>query len=388
MTAQQADVAVIGGGLSGCAAAIHLAKRGYHVALFEAQTYPHHKVCGEFLSPECGRLLDDLGLSTDLQSAGAAQIKTVRIITPNGTVWSSPLPAAGIGISRYTLDKLLVDQARRCGVDVHTGTAVNDVQGTLAEGFVLTARGGDGQANLKARSVVGAHGKRSSIDRKLNRSFFQKPQPFVGLKAHFRGYLPPDVLHLYSFPGGYCGMSAIENGQINVCLLVREAVFQAASQPLSDRVEGFVAWMKKQNPALGHWFDTAEPLYDRWLSISQIPFVRKQVVVNDVLMAGDAAGLIAPVAGDGMGMALQTGELVSVLLDGYLAGQLSASQLRDQYEKRWWQTFGLRLRLSRVLQAFMLRPDWLAPGLALMNAAPALGQLLITHTRDKQLVHP
>ncbi len=102
-------------------------------------------------------------------------------------------------------------------------------------------------------------------------------------------------------------------------------------------------------------------------------------------MKHDAAGLIAPIAGDGMGMALQTGEMVSQFVDRYLYGQLSASDLRDQYTKVWWGTFSLRLRLSRALQTIMLRPNWLTPGLGVMNALPALGHLLVTHTRDSQL---
>lgn len=385
MSGKVFDVAVVGGGLAGCSASIHLAKRGHQVVLFEAQRYPHHKVCGEFLSPECSVLLDKLGLSTALQAAKPALIDTVSITAPNGTTWTSALPGAGIGISRYTLDRLMVEQAQACGVAVRSGTRVTDVQGSLSTSFELSARGVIGQETTRAKTVIGAQGKRSSLDRGLQRAFFKQPQPFMGLKAHFRGVLPVGQLHLYTFPGGYCGMSAIENGLINVCLLVREDVFQSASQPSPASVEAFIVWMGQQNTALGKWLASSQRVNETWLSISQIPFVNKQVVVNDILMAGDAAGLIAPIAGDGMGMALQTGEMVSQFVDRYLYGQLSASDLRDQYTKVWWGTFSLRLRLSRALQTIMLRPNWLTPGLGVMNALPALGHLLVTHTRDSQL---
>jgi flavin-dependent dehydrogenase len=143
--------------------------------------------------------------------------------------------------------------------------------------------------------------------------------------------------------------------------------------------------MKRQNSALEKWLSGAERIYESWLSISQIPFVSKQVVVNDILMAGDAAGLIAPVAGDGMGMALQAGQMASDLLNMYLNNQLTGADVRERYTALWWQTFALRLRLSRVLQTFILRPNWLTPGLIVMNAVPALGRFLVTHTRDNQL---
>jgi gluconate 2-dehydrogenase alpha chain len=115
---------------------------------------------------------------------------------------------------------------------------------------------------------------------------------------------------------------------------------------------------------------------------------RAQVLRIDYDGLGDSAGVIAPVAGDGMGMALQAGQMTSHLLDLYLTDQIPAADLCERYTTIWWQTFGLRLRLSRVLQAFMLRPNWLTPGLLFMNAVPAVGHWLVTHTRDNQLARP
>jgi menaquinone-9 beta-reductase len=385
MSDQHFDVAIIGGGLAGCSSAIRLAQHGQRVVLCEMQTYPHHKVCGEFLSPECTVLLADLGLSAALQAVKPALIHTANIIAPDGTTWTSALPGIGIGISRYTLDNIMAEQARAFGVHLLTSTTVTDVQGDLDHGFDLTIRNALGQQTMSAKTVIGAQGKRSVIDRRLKRNFFKTPQPFMGLKAHFRGLLPADQIYLYAFSGGYCGMSAVENGLINVCLLVRQDIFQSASQPSPASVESFILWMKQQNPALGKWLSAAERIHDSWLSISQIPFVNKQTVVNDILMAGDSAGLIASVAGDGMGMALETGQMVADLLVRYLTHQISAAEVRKQYKALWWRKFGLRLRLSRVLQEFMLRPNWLTPGLILMNNVPSLGRLLVTQTRDSRL---
>jgi flavin-dependent dehydrogenase len=388
MNEQPFDVAIIGGGLAGCSAAIHLAKREHNVVLLEAQTYPHDKVCGEFLSPECNGLLANLGLTAALEAVRPAIIDTVSIIAPNGTMWTSTLPGKGLGISRYTLDELMAEQARAYGVHLRTTTTVTDVQGNLTDGFSLSIRNPLGQQTLHAKAMIGAQGKRSNLDRKLDRPFFKKSQPFMGLKAHFRGTFPSNEIHLYTFPGGYCGISHIEDGLINVCLLVRQDIFQSASQPSFSSVNQFIVWMTQQNPALGKRFANMARVHDSWLSISQIPFISKQVVVNDILMAGDSAGLIAPVAGDGMGMALQAGEMAADVLDLFLTQQISATKVRESYSLLWWQTFGVRLRLSGVLQMFMLRPNWLTSGLMCMNAVPVLGHLFVSYTRDKQLAHP
>src|SRR5215813_9010254 len=113
------DVAIIGGGVAGCAAAIQLARQGQRVILCEARSYPHHKVCGEFLSPECASMLDELGLPEAIQAVKPAAIQTVAIIAPDGTCWETDLPGAAIGISRYTLDHLMATQAQACGVEFH-----------------------------------------------------------------------------------------------------------------------------------------------------------------------------------------------------------------------------------------------------------------------------
>src|SRR5262249_33257657 len=149
-----------------------------------------------------------------------------------------------------------------------------------------------GQGSIQARTVIGAHGKRSNVDRVLQRSFLKQPQPFVGLKAHFYGTALPSRIHLYTFPGGYCGVSAVENGLMNVCLLARQDIFQHYSAV--GGISAFLDWMRHQNPLLGEWFSSAQLAYPSWLSIAQIPFGDKELLVKDVLMVGDAAGLIAP----------------------------------------------------------------------------------------------
>ncbi len=179
------DAAIIGGGLAGCSAAIHLAKKNLRVVLFEANTYPHHKVCGEFLSPECAYLLDELGVMAVISALQPATITTVTISSPDNTVWESNLPGAAIGVSRYVLDDCLAKQATAQGVDLRQGTKVIGVSGNLDQTFKLQVRSPSGTEAISAKLVIGAQGKRSTLDRSLNRTFLQKHQPFVALKTHF-----------------------------------------------------------------------------------------------------------------------------------------------------------------------------------------------------------
>jgi alkylresorcinol/alkylpyrone synthase len=99
------------------------------------------------------------------------------------------------------------------------------------------------------------------------------------------------------------------------------------------------------------------------------------------LMVGDAAGLIVPLAGDGIAMALEGGHLAGELGGRYLSGDMSVQALRREYPAAWQGTFGARLWLGKWLQMFVLRPYLLAAGLRILNALPGLGRYLVRHTR-------
>jgi 2-polyprenyl-6-methoxyphenol hydroxylase-like FAD-dependent oxidoreductase len=227
------------------------------------------------------------------------------------------------------------------------------------------------------------------MDRALQRRFLRRSHPFVALKAHMRDLPLPGRIELHAFRGGYCGMSELERsaygavgaGASNVCLLAHESVFRAAGAAGPQRLPAFLRWMRSQNPRLAEQLSRATLLSERWLSVGQVPFDDKSPVEGDVLMAGDAAGLIAPLAGDGIAMALRSGELAAAYCAAHLCGGMSAGGLRRGYAAAWRREFGARVRLGRLLQTLMLRPDWFWPGLHLLRAVPRLGQYLVAHTR-------
>jgi flavin-dependent dehydrogenase len=194
----------------------------------------------------------------------------------------------------------------------------------------------------------------------------------------------PGHIDLHIFSGGYCGMSHVEGETTNVCLLVRQDVFQQAAE--GQDIERFSGWMGEQNLPLGQWLAQATPVMPEWLSIGQVPFVPKTLFEGDVLMVGDAAGMIAPLAGDGMAMALHSGKLAAEALTFFLERRLDGEAAKRLYSQRWNGTFARRLQLGRMLQAVMLRPALLTPGLRLLNLLPALGNFLVSQTRDLSLV--
>src|SRR5579872_4135452 len=119
------DIVIAGGGLAGLALSIQLAKAGWTVALFEKETYPFHKVCGEYISLESWNFLEELGLP--LSDLNLPVIKSLLLSAPNGRSLQQQLPLGGFGISRYKIDAALAGIARRSGVDLYESTRVTDI---------------------------------------------------------------------------------------------------------------------------------------------------------------------------------------------------------------------------------------------------------------------
>ena len=209
---------------------------------------------------------------------------------------------------------------------------------------------------------------------------------YIGLKQHFAGESLDDHLDLHVFEGGYCGMSQVEAGRTNVCLMVEEPVFRRITAGNPNPVAHFIDAIGVQNAHLRSWLASATPLYPDWLSIAQVSLVDKTPVEGDILCAGDASGMIAPLAGDGMAMALHGGIIAADAVHRYLSQQQDATTTRSRYIEAWQQTFRPRLRLGRMLQSAMMRPALLTPGLHMMQTFPAVGNWMISNTRNLKLL--
>ncbi len=366
-------IVIVGGGLAGLTSAIHLSKLGYQIILIEKNSFPKHKVCGEYISNEVLPYLDWLDINVN--QFNPSKIDTVLFSTTNGKFIQNRLPLGGFGISRYTLDFHLYQKAvaQECEIIQETVTDIDFID----DKFTIHLSNNE---IVTADIVIGAHGKRSNIDQKLQRHFIQKKSPWLAVKGHYKGNFPNNLVGLHNFKGGYCGVSKVENDVINICYLADYETFKQYKS-----IENYQAEVLCQNPFLQVIFENVEPIFEKPFTISQICFDKKEPIDNHILMIGDSAGLIHPLCGNGMAMAIRSGKIVSELVDDYAKNIISRTQLEKQYTQIWNKNFQKRMRTGSFLGAILQQQNLSECLIRIFIKFPSLFSEVIKRTHGKTI---
>jgi len=370
------DLAIVGGGLAGLALSIQIAKAGHTVILFEKEQYPFHRVCGEYISLESWDFLGSLG--TDLASMNISKIKKIRVSDVHGNFFEQALPLGGFGISRYKLDHLLAGIARHSGVIVFEQTRVNDIRFSNDVFMVESSQG-----NFKAKVAAASFGKRSNLDIKWKRPFIlakkNKLNNYIGIKYHVRYNFPVDLIALHNFKKGYCGISKVEDDRYCLCYLTNADNLQNSGNDIKKMEKTILS----SNPHLKNIFEECEMLMDEPVIISQISFDKKNSVEDHVLMVGDAAGMITPLCGNGMSMALHASKIAAEQIKNFLKGTISRESMEKKYSSKWNELFAARLRTGRMLQR-LFDTQWLTTFMIRLGKSfPGLIRALIKKTHGK-----
>lgn len=365
------QIIIIGGGIAGLVASTHLAREGLSCVLIEKKNYPVHKVCGEYISNEALPYLKSMGLLPN--DILLPQILRFQLSSVTGESKLLPLSLGGFGISRYYFDHFLYSKAVEAGVDVITDTAVEGVE-FVNDGFVVTTSQGQYMADV----VLGAFGKRSTLDARLDRPFIKKRSPYLGVKYHARLDHPQDLISLHNFNGGYCGVNTVENQIVNICYLAhREKLRQFKNIKAMEENVLF------KNPFLREIFTKASFIFDKPETINEINFETKCPVENHLVMIGDAAGMITPLCGNGMAMAIHSAKIASLNVIKYFRQGRDRERLESDYAKQWNSTFRGRLWSGRQIQRLFGSETASSLAINLAVHFPPLADLLIRNTHGK-----
>ncbi len=301
------DAIILGGGPAGSAAAIELALAGRRVALLERSLAAHDKVCGDFLSTEALSSLNSLGVN--LSALGAVPIHNVRLAGSLG-ISSTTLPFAAQSLTRRALDEALLQRASAAHALVLRGHSAESLHraGNL---WRVSITGPSNSYTLTAPHILLATGKHDL--RGLPRPLLGTHADLVGLKMYLR--LAPaqlaelrDTIELFLIPGGYGGLSLVEDNAANLCFVIRRNL-------LRDAGRGWDALyaLLTQTPHLRTRLAGAEPLLPRPLAISPIPYglLRRHAIAENLWAIGDQAAVIPSFTGDGLALALHSGRFAA-----------------------------------------------------------------------------
>ena len=351
----QFDVAVVGGGPAGTAAAITAARAGRSVLLLDKSRFPRNKVCGEFVSAESVTLLRSLlGELASALMDHAPRISHADLFFQGRTL-RIPISPSAVSISRFALDQALWRTATAAGVDARECATVLGVEDEGA-GFLVRAS----NAEFRARAVINASGRWSELSR------YAAADGWIGLKAHFAEAQPRPGVQLYFFTHGYCGVQPAGAGEINVCGMV------TASS--ARRLHELLGLEPRLEARSRDWKQSTE-------TITTFPLVfrRETPLRGKVINVGDAAAFVDPFIGDGISIALQTGALAGRLLCGAIHAEAAA----ERYARAYYASVSPVLRRAAQLRRLLQKRKMFGSVASMAMRSPWISGWAVNTTRAR-----
>lgn len=372
---KQADVMVIGAGVAGTSCALQLAKQGHRTILLDRQSFPRHKTCGEFMSPETREMLEYLGVHLQVQELNPAAMDHASIVMPHGGAITAPLPGKATGISRYELDRLLHENAVSAGAEIVTGSTVTEIRKRDDHRYEVETRQGNEQIRYEARAVIGAYGTKKPRG-VASAETYRDDTVYVGVKSHYSGIAVPSRVELYFCEGGYVGISPIENGKVNVAALLTLSSVQGSGKSVPEILKA----ASRSNNTLTERLAEGEPVPETQVSIAPLRLSDRPEPWSQYPHIGDALLMLPPLCGDGMSVALRSSLLCSGWTDKYLNGEINFAQWQNQYTHEAHRTFAQLLRRARRIQNLAFaKSNRFYPGIVRM--VPGLASYIVKATR-------
>ncbi len=373
------DVIVVGGGPAGALAGLLLARRGWRVRLFDRGVFPRPKLCGDTVNPGA---LAVLGRHLDLAPLAAVgrPIRGMRLSGPGGVTVCASYPdgVAGVSVTRQHLDHWLLGEAAAAGVMVDDGTAV--VSSTLGSGGVtgVRVRTRRSTPSHRAALVIGADGRRSSVAAGLGLAATPRRPRRWALGAYLDGVADVRAAYgeMHVRAGRYLGIAPVPSGLTNVCLVVP---VDAARAAVTDAGAAILR-AARQDPGLAGRFGAAR--------VASTPVVLGPMAIDvatpgvtGLLLAGDAAGFIDPMTGDGIRLALAGAEIAAEIADTVLRRELEAAAAPGVLARRRRAAFAGKWRFDRAVRG-LVGSGALGAATVVARAWPRLVEALVCYAGD------
>lgn len=345
------DVVIIGGGPAGSVAGINLSRAGINTAVIERKSFPRETLCGEFLSNEVAGHLKELNLFEKFISLSPNSITSFKLITPAGKVFGTTFPFTAYSLKRSIFDNFLLNEARKSGTFVLQPADVM-VVGNDDGSFRLQLKTAGGYKTITAGYVIGAYGKSNILDKQLKRNFSDHKSGFNAIKFHVKKELLSDVCDpvIYIFSGHdiYCGINAVSGQEAAVCFLYKKTVLNETPSEKFDR-------LLDENKKFGSVFrKKIEITHMDIYGAGNIYLGKRELIKDGIIMIGDAAGMIAPVAGDGIGMAIQSAKTAAGIILNHFK-ENDHNKIYNIYRIEWEKLFSKRIYIANLIQNMIFK---------------------------------
>ncbi len=349
------DVAIVGAGPAGCSAAITLAARGVSVVMIERAIFPREKLCGDFINPINWPVFEALNVSADLLRCRHAKVVRFRLTCADGVEASCSLTAQGgqmfgLGLRRYDLDHVLMKRAKSVAVTVKEGSQLRRRE-EKSGGWVLEIDERGESTWLQARILIGADGRNSALARQLSAAPRRK-RPSVSASVGFEIQLAqvPEVqqsVEIHQFVGGYAGLVRLDEDTVNLSFTVEKTLL---NKPISyERLRREILW---RNPFLRTLLTNAEATSEL-RSVWPVYSPARRSFGAGFILVGDAARVTEPVTGEGIYMALRSGQLGAEAVAAALSQNHARTACLAEYTRACRTEFAARVRVNYLIQALM-----------------------------------
>jgi flavin-dependent dehydrogenase len=351
MRSNDFDVVIIGGGPAGSVAGINLARAGINTAIIERKSFPRETLCGEFLSSEVSRHLKELNLFERFISLNPNPVTSFKLITRTGKVFDTTLPFTAYSLKRSVFDNFLLNEAGKSGVHVLQPAEVLSVSIDNSS-FRLQLKTTDGYKTITAGYVIGAYGKSNLLDKQLKRNFSSHRSGFNAIKFHIKKELLSDicdpVIYIFSGRDIYCGINAVSDQEAVVCFLYKKG---ALNETPSEKFNKLLDENKKFSSVFWNKIEISNmDLY----GAGNIYLGKRELIKDGIMMIGDAAGMIAPVAGDGIGMAIQSAKTAAGIIRNHFK-ENNRDKIYNIYRIEWVKLFSKRIYIANLIQNSILK---------------------------------
>lgn len=370
------EIGIIGGGPAGSALAAYLAKKDFKVILIEKKIFPREVLCGEFLSSEVSFHLKELNIFEKFLSLNPNKINCFSFYNDDGSLISSKLPFQAYALKRSMFDELLISCAKDAGAVIKQPMEVKKID-VINDGFILSSS----DEEIQVKKLAAAWGKQNVLDKLSNRNFIDKPSKLNGIKFHIpKSFVKNNENEISIFAGNgiYCGVNSISNYEATFCFL--EDRNEIKIPPREQLLR-----LKKENTFFSDIINELpeEQLFNLEIyGTGNIHFGKKGIVKNGIYFVGDSAEIIAPLAGDGIGMALQSASILSQCFVEQREGKLSSNQTEKLYLSNWKKAFSRRLLTAQLVQRSILNNSIRRSSVKVLNVFPFLIETLIKNTRS------